>query len=339
MEIPTGIIADKIGRKYSLLVTSGLYIIGNMVIIYTQTYWLFVLVHLMFGIAIAFKSGSEEALVYDSLKHQKKEHLMTKIWGSINQYPLIAGVIAATIGGFIAKDLNPEAFVFLIWLYVIASAIAFVISFFIKEERHEKDITRKNPFLIFKESSLHLFKNQRLRRIVYLSVLTISFTHILMFLFQPYFSMANVGGIWFGIAMSAGLILGALSMRYAYKIEEIFGMKTTIFIATILPGILYILMAIFVGPIISVLLFILLKGTMNLKNPLFSKYQNLHIQSYNRATVLSIISMITSLYLVIMRFVIGTIANSQLLLSFAIMGCIIIFGAIFLRIDEKELTV
>jgi len=85
--------------------------------------------------------------------------------------------------------------------------------------------------------------------------------------------------------------------------------------------------------------YVLHRGSINLRQPLFSQYQNDHIESHNRATVLSIISMITSFYLVIMRLVLGKIANFDLLLSFIIMGGIIISGAIFFRIDERHIKV
>jgi len=49
--------------------------------------------------------------------------------------------------------------------------------------------------------------------------------------------------------------------------------------------------------------------------------------------------MITALYLAVMRLVIGKIANSNLLLSFVVMGGIIIFGSVLFRIDEKCIKV
>ncbi|MBC8494854.1 MFS transporter [archaeon] len=336
-EIPTGIIADKIGRKFSLLFLTGLYVIGNIMTIYSHSYWLFIVIQIIFGIAIAFGSGAIEALVYDSLKFQGKKKLMSKVWGAINSYSLVAGVIAVIVGGYIARNLEPSSFIVLLWLYVIGSSIAFIISFLVVERKHTKEIKRKSPLILFKESSSQILKNKSLRKIVYLSIFTISFSHIIMFLFQPYFLMANVNSSTFGIIMAIGLILGALLMKYAYRIEELFGMKKTIFIATILPGLFYLLMAFLIGPIMSALWYILLKGSMSMKEPLFSQYQNIHIKSYNRATVLSVISMITSLYLVIMRFVIGAIANKDLLVSFIVMGIIIIIGAIVFRIDENQI--
>ena len=338
-EIPTGILADKIGRKFCLNLLIFFYIIGNVWTIFAFSYIEFFIIEILFGIGIAFGSGAIEALVYDSLKYQGKEKQMSKVWGSINSYMLIASIIAVTIGGYIARSHNPKTFVILLWFYTFGAIIAFVISFFITESKHTREIKKETPLVLFKESTLHILKNKSLRRIIYLSLFTIPFTYIIMFLFQPYFLIAKVPNMFFGVAMAAGMILGALLMKYAYKIEEILGMKKTIFLATILPGLFYLAMAFVIGPAMSFIWYVLLKGVSSLRDPLFSQYQNDHIQSHNRATVLSVISMITAVYLAIMRLVIGKIANSNLILSFIVMGGIIVLGSILFRIDEKSIRV
>ena len=250
---------------------------------------------------------------------------------------LIATVIAVTIGGYIARSHEPKTFVLLLWLFTFGAIISFIISLFIKEKKHQKEIKEVSPFILFKESTGHILKNRSLRKIIYLSLVTIPFTHILMFLFQPYFLDAGVPNAIWGVAIAAGTILGALLMKYAYKIEEKIGMKKTIFLATIFPGLLYLAMAFIIGPAISFIWYIFLLGISCLRDPLFSQYQNDHIESHNRATVLSIISMIISVYLIIMRLILGKIANENLILSFIVMGGMIVLGAVFFRIDERHI--
>ena len=338
-EIPTGIIADRIGRKYSLIMLILAYIIGNVWTIYAYTYFEFMIIFILFGAGIAFGSGAIEALVYDTLKKSKQENQMTKVWGSINSYALIASVFAVVMGGYLVRQHDPKTFVFLLWLYVFGALVALFISFFIKRENFKKKEVEKNVVLFFKKSTVDVLKNKNLRRIIYLLIFTSPFTHIIMFLFQPYFKMASVPGSIWGVCMAGGMLIGVLFYKYAYRIEAKLGMKKTIFFATILPGLIYLGMALFIGPIISFVWYILLSSISHVRDPLFAQYQNDHIKSYNRATILSIISMIVSLYLVIMRFSIGAVANYNLLLSFAIMGGMIIIGAILFRIDERNISV
>jgi len=338
-EIPTGIIADKIGRKFSLSSLILLYIIGNIWTIFAFSYLEFIIIEIIFGIGIAFGSGAIEALVYDTLKFEKKEKLMSKTWGSINSYSLIASVIAVIIGGYLARSHEPKTFVLLLWLFTAGAIISFIISLFIKERKHQKKIKEVSPLILFKESTAHILKNKPLRKIIYLSLFTVPFAHVIMFLFQPYFLDAGVPNATWGIAMAGGTILGALLMKYAYKIEEKIGLKKTIFLTTMFPGLLYLGMAFLIGPVMSFIWYLLLRGISNLRDPLFSQYLNDHIESHNRATVLSVISMIVSFYLAIMRLVLGKIANENLILSFIVMGGIIVLGALSFRIDERHIKV
>jgi len=181
-------------------------------------------------------------------------------------------------------------------------------------------------------------ENKSLRRIIYLAVFTAPFTHIIMFLFQPYFIKAGVENSVWGLIMATGMLFGALLMKYAYKIEKRFGTKKTIFLTTIFPGLMYLAMAFIIGPILSFIWYIILRAFSTMRDPLFSQYQNDHIHSHNRATMLSVISMIVSLYLLAIRLIIGKIANSDLILSFVIMGVIIVAGAVFFRIDERHIN-
>ena len=337
-EVPTGIIADKIGRKFSLSFLIFLLIIGNVWTIFAHSYLEFIIIQVIFGIGIAFGSGAIEALVYDTLKSQKREKEMSKMWGSINSYSLIAVVIAITTGGYLARSHDPKTFVLLIWLFTFGAIIAFIISLFVEEKKHQKKIKEVSPLILFKESTAHILKNKSLRRIIYLSLFTLPFYHIIMFLFQPYFLIAGVPNALWGISMAGGSLLGALLIKYAYKIEEKIGMKKTIFLTTILPGIFYLAMAFIIGPALSFIWYLLLRGTSILRDPLFSQYQNDHIESHNRATVLSVISMIVSAYLAIMNLVIGSIANKNLITSFIVMGVIIVIGAIVFRINENDVV-
>ncbi|MCK5107516.1 MAG: MFS transporter, partial [Nanoarchaeota archaeon] len=315
------------------------YIMGNIWTIFAFSYFQFIIIEILFGIGIAFGSGSVEALVYDSLKEKKKEKQMSKVWGSINYYALIAMVIAVIIGGYISRNHEPKTFILLFWLFVFGTTIAFILSLLIKEKKQPKKIKEISPLVLFKESTKHIFKNKSLRKIIYLYVFTMPFTHVIIFLFQPYFLVAGVPNAIWGIVMAAGMLLSAFLVKYAHWIEAKIGMKKTIFLTTILPGVFYLAMAFMIGPMISFILYIFLMGVSPLRYPLFSQYQNDHIESHNRATVLSIISMITAIYLAIMRLILGKIANTNLILSFIVMGGLIVVGAIAFRIDEKHIKV
>ena len=99
---------------------------------------------------------------------------------------------------------------------------------------------------------------------------------------------------------------------------------------------LYLIMAFTRTPFAGAVLFVILRGSMGMQGPLFADYRNSHIASRNRATVLSLISILLSLYLVVMRLLIGTLADMSLSYAFVFMGCVIVLASLFLRIDEHH---
>jgi MFS family permease len=187
-----------------------------------------------------------------------------------------------------------------------------------------------------KDGAKLIRKNKSLLRIVLLSVFASPFLFTLNYLYQPYLLSSGINTALFGTIFAIALLLAASLQKYAYKIEEKLGIKWTVFLATMLPGIFYIIMAFTFHPIWAILLFVMIRATMGLKEPLFSDYKNLHITSKNRATILSMISIIVSLYLVGMRLIIGRLADINLSYSFLFMGVVIVIASIFLRIDESH---
>ncbi len=337
-EVPTGLYADKYGRKNVLFWVTGLYILGNLIIIYSHSYVPIAAAQVLFGIALAFGSGAVEAYVYDHLAATKRQKEMSKVWGALTAYSLVAGVLAVLIGGYLARSGTAESYVLLLWLYQIGACIAFALVFFLTEDKKTKSSAHDNPFIALRSSFHDVIANAPLRGIFVLSLLTFPFYHILKFLIQPYFTGVGVPIGWFGVVIAIAWSLQALMSANAHRIEKRFGMKRTIFLATIMPGVLYLLLALVMHQAIAILGYILFNGFCYLRDPLFSQYINDHIAAHNRATILSALSIVVSIYIVIMQFIIGAVAEVDIRYAYILMGVIISIGAFMLRIDEKHLN-
>ena len=84
---------------------------------------------------------------------------------------------------------------------------------------------------------------------------------------------------------------------------------------------------------LTVPVFCVLYGSMSLKDPVFSGHLNRHIESRNRATVLSMISMVSGLYVALLGLVVGQIAETSLSLAFLFMGVVVLVGSLVFRVD------
>lgn len=337
-EVPTGIFADKIGRRYSIIIALALQFLGEFIFIFSNTYLLFVFVCVIGGIGFSFLSGCFEAMMYDSLKADGKEEEMQKVAGLNGSFGLAATMIGSLIGGFITANLQLSNFVYAIILTAFFVFLSFLASLLLKEPalkyRHSEDSSLK-----LLKDGLNLIKtNRSLKRIIILSVLATPFINYLLNFYPPYFVEANVAGYFFGITLAIASLLGVLTSKYAYLFERLFGVRKGVLLAVLLPGIFYFLLSFISHSIISIFLVVLAFGSMHIQKPIFLDYLNRHIQSKNRATVLSLISIVSGVYVAIIGLAIGFIADISLTYSFVFMGSVIALSAILIRIPESHVS-
>jgi hypothetical protein len=184
---------------------------------------------------------------------------------------------------------------------------------------------------------LRLLRDNRLfRRLVLLSVVTIPFRDYLGSLYQPRFVAAGVPPVWLGLSLSLASGLSVLGARYAYWLEERLGADWGLLVATGLPGVLYLAMAAVVHPGFTILVFCMLYGSMSLRGPILSGRLNAHIASENRATVLSLISMLSGLYVALVGLLFGRIADLSVSYALLAMGLVVLTGSLFFRVGRGD---
>lgn len=338
-EVPTGVIADKIGRKKSIIIALILQLIGEVLFLFSQNYLHFILISVIAGLGFAFQSGCTQALVFDSLKEENNDDTMKQAMGKIGAYYQIGSVVGALASSIIIAQLTQFRIVLAIIFTIISVGIALSISFSLKEPKLEYKHEEKSPLKLMSEAMNLIRNNASFKRIILLGVFTTPFVGYLRSLHPPYFQLSGIAPVWLGITLAIGGILGAFASRYSYKMEDIFGVKKGMFIATILPALFYFLMAFFLHPIFAILFFILNFGLMNIQEPLFSDYYNRHIKSDSRATTLSAINMISSIYIALIGLVIGWVADYSILYAFVFMGIVILLGVILFRINDDHVKV
>jgi MFS family permease len=336
MEIPTGILADKLGRKISIIIALALQFLGELFFIFADSYLYFVVVCIIGGTGFAFLSGSFEAMMYDSLKAAGQEKEMQKVSGLNGSYALAATMIGSVAGGFITADLQLTHFVQAIIITAVFVFLSFLAGFFLVEPQTVSRNPEDSPVMLVKDGINLIKKNKSLQRILLLSLLTTPFINYLLNFYPPYFVQAKVSGYLFGIALAAASLLGVFTSRYAYLCEKILGVYKGVFLAVILPGIFYFMLAGIYHSFISAILVILAYGSMQIQKPIFSDYLNRHIQSTNRATVLSLINILSGIYVALTGLLIGYIADQSLSYAFIFMAGLITFSAFLIRIDKNQ---
>lgn len=337
--IPTGIFADKFGKKSAITVSIGLQLLGELLFYFARSYPQFILIAVIAGIGFSFTIGAVSALIYETLKAEGREAEMSRATGGRMATESAARILGPFLGGLILVSFTIGHFMLLIICTIITVFISFLLTFTLSEPENIKTgTTGKSSFRLFKDGLILLRDHSSLRRIVLLSLFTNPLIAYLFILYQPYFLKAGVPQIFYGSALSLGAVFGLLGNKFAYFFEKHFGVNRAIFIVTVIPGILYFLMPVLYNPLISFILVSLLYLPLGIQDPLFTDYQNRHIESVNRATVLSLISMLNNIYIAVMGLVLGFLADKSLNTSFMLIGLVILLSSFLFRIDKTHLV-
>jgi MFS family permease len=332
-EVPTGIMADRLGYKRSINIALALQVLGEVIYIFADSYWPFALAAMIGGLGFAFASGCVEAFVYDSLKTKGREDEMSKAMGFLGAAERLANLLAYTIGGLLVVNLTRERFVLAIAVTACAVAVGWLVSFTLWEPQIELEQGDGDSSLKLLVDGVKTLRGNKLfRRLVLLSLATVPFINYLGSFYQPHFVNAGVPPIWLGLALALACGISIFGARYAYRLEAQLGTKASLLLVTGLPGILYLVMATTLHPMFSVLAFCTLYGSMSLKGPILSGHLNKHIESKNRATVLSLISMFSGIYVALMGLLIGCIGDISLTYAFIFMGAIVLAGSFLFRV-------
>ncbi len=321
IEIPSGYFADAWGRKNTLIIGSILGTIGFVIYALGSGFWPFLIAELILGVGQSFISGSDSALLYDSLLAEKKEKDYIKIEGRIISFGNFAESIAAVLGGLIAEISLRMPFI----IQIAIAAIAIPAAISLKEPR---SIFKEKPsiFHILSIVKDTLYTNKLLRSNVFFSAIIGSATLTFAWFVQPYlkildFNVSEIGIIWALLNLTV-----AFATLYAYKIEKQLGKVKTLLLITIIVSATYLVSGMF-NIIISVAVMFVFYFVRGIATPVLKDYINRLAASNVRATVLSVRNFIIRLFFALTGPFLGWYSD-----MFSLFSAMFLAGIIFLSI-------
>ena len=105
-EIPTGVLADRFSRKQSLVIGALVQSAAGVILLSTTYFPLLILMYALAGLAAALRSGSGEALIYDSLKGEGREREFQRVAGWSLGWSHAGSVSGAIVAGLLARNFD-----------------------------------------------------------------------------------------------------------------------------------------------------------------------------------------------------------------------------------------
>ena len=335
-EVPTGVFADKYGRKNSILVGIFLMIAGILLFLALgANFWVFFATEIIWGISAAFISGADRALVFDSLTEAGQQKRAKKVFANMKIADTAGIVIAMPAGSFVAANIGsyPNSLTLPFFMTVVAFGLAFLAYLTVVEPKREK--SKKGGFALATRGFNELRHNKKLRGLA-IDYVSISAAAFFVFWFYQSILRANYVDLslygWFSAAFN---IVGMLLLAKLARLEKWLGTSQLLFLSALAIALAYLGLAASISIWFAMLAITVAVCARTIRQPVFEHYLNFQIKSSERATVLSAISASERMVVAMLYPLVGFVTDFSLQGAFLVLGAITLFFALKLRSDEN----
>lgn len=337
-EIPTGGIADRFGKKLSLALGAFLTSMGALIYVSVPHIAVFLAAELVWALSLSLISGADDALVYETLKHIEKTKQAKRIFARMESIHLSGILVGAPIGSVLAAELGITAPMFFLAVPLFLAAL---VALTLKEPPHEAEVSTKTP-TTFRQTltlGLRMFsKSPILKLLTFDMVVIATISYFVIWLYQPLLERSGVGIQYFGM-VHAGLVLSQIVVMSNFaRLERFVGSKRVyLYVSAVLLGGSFIVLS--VSTVVPVVIAaIVLGGGFGISRRVaFMSVINAHIPSAQRATTLSVVSMMRRLGVAIVSPFVGFMVDRSLVGVAFFLGAIAIAAATSSKIEEDHL--
>jgi len=308
LQIPAAAIADRWGRRTNLVLGALLTATAVTVFGLAETYQLILFSYLIWGVGIAFLTGADAAFLYDSLKALGREADYQKIYGGAWAVLSAAG-LAGTLAG--APLAAATSLPFPVILSGAIAALSCLAALTFTEPRPSRRDEAQLPYRQVMQESIHLALHQPTVRyaILFFGVMTIGGIAPVFF-FQPFLMRHNIDLSQVGFWQTPMRLMGILGALVAYRVVSSLGERRTFLIMPVALVASYALLGGW-DSVYAQVSFPAMNLTVVMARPIVTGYLNQRVPTSQRATVLSLTSLVYCLILIPLTPTAGIIADKM----------------------------
>ena len=286
-EIPSGYLGDRIGRRASLAVGNVLRASAMVGLVLASTPLAYLVVKVVWAFGWAFRSGTQDAWLYEILEQNFDESEYARIEGRGTSALLVTSAVTAIVGG---------------GLYTVDAALPFVVNavlatagipilYTLPSVGDDAD----DPVFTVREAVQMLrvqAKRPAVRWFVAYAALFNGLFGMTRTFEQPSLDSLGVSVVGLGVMYAAFKFVSAGAASTAGVLEERLGVRGTFALLAPVFGLTYASIAF--TPLFLIPMLFLYRSTRVVTAPLRNQYLNDRLDDVGRATVLSGVSMVLS---------------------------------------------
>lgn len=309
-ELPSGVIADLMGRRKAIILGNVLLTLGNLLVGVSSSFVSITVWYLVWTIGYAFQSGATEALAYDSLKQKG----LVKKWDQVISTSTVIGRVSSLTATALGGLLFTVGFRLPYMVSAAIGVVGVIAALYLKEIPVKK---------VDSYWSVGLYTNQikdGLRTLIKPNVLPFAFLALTVISIGYMYNwgiLRPLTGERFGFTpttysylLSITSLTVIITMSPIRKMLKKITRHSSIFLLSTVYAILFLVTGFSHELLVGGLLMIALSiGLTNLEI-VFSQFINEHTKAEHRATTLSAVALFTKMPYIFLALYLGRIAET-----------------------------
>jgi len=285
-ELFTGVIADRIGRKISVLLSNSCFflfaiLLGSAGWIPGGFYTILIFCGVLNGLEFSFRSGAKSALLYDTLLLLHREEEILKITGRIQALTIISNALGMILGGL----LYPFIPILPYWIWAVFILIASIILANVQEPEIKKT-TYQSIWKNLNTGVRYIFQTKILLWLVVFGLFADVFAESYWDIYSQK-HLEILGTPFVGVFIAIITAVCAIASYYLDKIEQRLGQRWMLYGIVGMQTLLFLGFAWVSRWYLLFFLLILFKTNRNFTWLVTEAYENQLIPSEHRAATLS----------------------------------------------------
>ena len=336
LEVPTGTVADFLGRKFSLAL-GGLFAAAGAWVYVSEPSWIrFAMAEFLLAVAFTLHSGADEALLFDTLKAADQESAAVRVLGRLEACKLLGINLGTLAGAWIGATRGVTAPMKIYSLPVFL--VALLSLGLIEAPTSGEKPTRRSYAKILMEGGRYFLTHPVLRLLSLDLAVTNALAWAIIWLFQPVLQACGMPLQYFGMVHAGSCLAQILFLSQVDRLIALAGSRRRLLVvSTVVAGSAMLLLAwIRWLPLVVPLIFIAFAFSLP-RVTIYTAHFNTLIPSDKRATVLSCASMVRTLAIVVVSPMVGWTADRSIGLALGIVGTLLCLIPLGSRVEERHL--
>jgi MFS family permease len=212
-EVPTGALADRIGRRYAMMIGAAVMVAACLTSYVAHDFWTFAIAEILGALSMTLCSGADSAYLFDLLNDHGRSHEYPRREGTASAWHQGGQTLAFAAGGLLgAYDLSLP--------YLVSAgvaSIAFVVAASMKPDRQLAHTgltrlpSRAEMAAQMKDALRTVAHRRRLQWIIAYSAIVFVLLRATLYIYQPYlkaagYTIRETGFIFAGVYLVAAFV-------------------------------------------------------------------------------------------------------------------------------------